>query len=136
VVVLLERVLWIISLLFGIAVLVIIGNTIRLAIESRREQIIVVKLVGGTDAFVCRPFLYLGALLGLSGGLLAVIVVHTVVTSLSQPVQALVASYQGSFGLSGLGFLSTLSVLLLGAGLGWLGAWLAVRRHLKEAEPT
>ncbi len=133
---LLERVLWTVSLLFGISVLVIIGNTIRLAIESRREEIIVVKLVGGTDAFVCRPFLYLGSMLGMAGGVLAVIVVQSVVVFLSKPVEALVLSYQGEFGLSGLGFLATLLVLIAGAALGWLGAWLAVRRHLRDTEPV
>lgn len=130
-----ERILWVVSLLFGAAVLVIIGNTIRLAIEGRREEIVVVKLVGGTDAFVCRPFLYLGMTLGLVGGVLAAMVVQGVVLMLTEPIAELVHSYQGEYALSGLGFVSTLLVLFTGGLLGWLGAWLAVRRHLREVEP-
>lgn len=130
-----ERILWVVSLLFGAAVLVIIGNTIRLAIEGRREEIIVVKLVGGTDAFVCRPFLYLGLALGLVGGVLTAIVVQCIVLILTEPIAELVHSYQGEYALSGLGFASTLLVLFTGGLLGWLGAWLAVRRHLREVEP-
>lgn len=132
----LERIVLLIALMLALAVLLILGNTIRLAIENRKEEIAVLKLVGGTRPFVCRPFLYMGMLYGLGGSLIAVILTHIVLAVLYAPVEALVQSYQGNFDLKGLGFDSTLLLVLFGTGLGWLGAWLAVRRHLDEIEPT
>ncbi len=132
----LERSVWIIALMLGIAVVLILGNTIRLAIENRKEEIIVLKMVGGTDAFVCRPFLYMGVLYGLGGSIIAIILTQSILVALNGPVRALASSYQSHFNLSGLGFDSTLLILLLGMSLGWLGSWLAVRKHLIEIEPS
>jgi len=130
-----QRLALTLGLLLGVAVLLVIGNTVRLAIESRRAEIVVVKLVGATDAFVRRPFLYMGIWYGLGGGLLAWLMVNLVIFWLSGSVAELVAAYDGEFGLSGLGFLATLLLWLSSALLGLLGAWLAVGRHLSKIEP-
>lgn len=123
------------GLLLGVAVLLVVGNTVRLAIESRREEIVVVKLVGATDAFVRRPFLYTGVWYGLGGGLLAWLLVNGLIFWLSGSVTELVAAYDGDFSLSGLGFFMTLLLWAFSALLGLLGAWLAVGRHLSKIEP-
>ena len=130
-----QRLVLTLGLLLGIAVLLVIGNTVRLAIESRRAEIVVVKLVGATDAFVRRPFLYMGIWYGLGGGLLAWVMVNLVILWLSGSVAELVAAYGGDFGLSGLSFIATMLLWLLSASLGLLGAWLAVGRHLSKIEP-
>jgi len=121
--------------LLAAAVLLVIGNTIRLAIESRREEIVVIKLVGGTDGFVRRPFLYTGLWYGLGGGILAWLLVFFWLLWLSGPVQELTRLYALDFQLAGLGVESTLTLLGTSMLLGWCGAWLAVRRHLDEIEP-
>lgn len=132
---LVQRMVLTLGLLLGVAVLLVTGNTVRLAIESRRAEIVVVKLVGATDAFVRRPFLYMGVWYGLGGGLLAWLMVNLVIFWLSGSVTKLAVAYGGDFGLSGLGFLTTLLLWLSSALLGLLGAWLAVGRHLKKIEP-
>src|SRR5690606_15668778 len=123
-------------LVFALAVLLVIGNTIRLAIESRRAEIVVVKLVGGTDGYVARPFLYTGMWYGLAGGLLAWIALTVVLWALSTLVQGLLALYESQHQLRGLGLAGT-ALLLGGSGLlGWLGAFISVRQHLAKIEPT
>ncbi len=131
-----ERLVLALGLLLGFGVLLVIGNTIRLAIENRRAEIVVVKLVGGTDGFVRRPFLYTGLWYGLGGGLLALLLLLLALFWLSGPVAGMATLYGSAYSLQGLGFGGTL-VLLFGAGLlGLLGAWLAVGRHLNAIEPT
>ena len=117
------------------AVVLVLGNTIRLAIESRRDEIIIVKLVGGTDAFVRRPLLYTGLWFGIGGGVVGAILVALGTWLLAAPVNALSSAYQSSFSLQGLGLVNSLQLVLLGAVLGLAGAWLAVARHLKAIEP-
>lgn len=121
--------------LLGLGVLLVIGNTIRLEIESRREEIVVIKLVGGTDGFVRRPFLYTGFWYGVIGGLLACLLVSVGVASLGGPVRALAATYQDTFTLHGLGFAGCFTLVASCIALGLLGAWLAVGRHLSAIEP-
>lgn len=121
--------------ILSLGVLLVIGNTIRLAIESRRDEIVIVKLVGGTDAFVRRPFLYTGLWYGLGGGLVAWLIINIALLWLSGPVATLAGLYQSDFGLQGLGFGETLSLWLSASLLGLLGAWLAVGRHLGAIEP-
>ena len=131
-----ERVALGLAALLGLGMLLAIGNTLRLAIESRREEILVVKLVGGTDAFVRRPFLYMGLWYGLGGGLAALVLVALGVVLIGAPVAGLAASYESQFSLQGLQLVDSL-LLLAGAGLiGWLGAGLAVGRHLREIQPN
>lgn len=127
---------WILTFMLSIAVVLVLGNTVRLAIESRKDEIAVLKLVGGTDAFVCRPFLYMGVFYGLGGGILAIIFSSVILAILSQPVEFLTASYQSDFSLSGLNFESTLLILTVGTMLGWIGARVSVKRHISEIEPN
>lgn len=130
-----RRAVQLLAALLLAAVVLVLGNTIRLAIESRRDEIVIVKLVGGTDAFVRRPLLYTGLWFGLGGGVVAAILVALGTLLLAAPVNALSGAYQSSFMLQGLGLVNSLQLVLLGALLGLAGAWLAVARHLKAIEP-
>ena len=130
-----QRAVLVLGMILSLAVLLVVGNTIRLSIEARREEIVVIKLVGGTNAFVRRPFLYSGIWYGLGGGILAWLLISLVLLWLSGPVDRLVSAYSGDFDLSGLGFAYTALLLLVSALLGVVGAWLAVGRHLAAIEP-
>ena len=121
--------------LFALGVLVIIGNTIRLDIENRRDEIEVTKLVGGSDAFVRRPFLYNGVWYGLAGGLTAGLIVAIMVAVISSPVQRIAGLYGSAFELEGVGAVGWLALLLGGAALGWLGSFIVATRELREIEP-
>ncbi|MGQ0618431.1 MAG: permease-like cell division protein FtsX [Panacagrimonas sp.] len=121
------------GLALGLAVVIAIGNTIRLDIEARREEIAVMKLIGAPPGFIRRPFLYAGLWYGLVGGLLAVIAVQFAVMAMSAPVARLVELYEGSFALRGPGLEDGLGLIGLGVLLGLAGAWLAVSRHLGQA---
>jgi cell division transport system permease protein len=121
--------------LFALGVLVIVGNTIRLDIENRRDEIEVTKLVGGSDAFVRRPFLYNGVWYGLGGGLIAWLVVTIVITALGDPVQRIAGLYGSSFELRGLGLEGSAALLLGGIALGWVGSFIAATRELRGIEP-
>lgn len=121
--------------LLALGVLLVIGNTIRLAIESRRDEIVVIKLVGGTDAFVRRPFLYTGLWYGLGGGAVALVLLGVLMMMLSGPVAALASSYQSDYSLRGLGLGGSGVLVACGALVGWLGAWVAVGHHLGDIEP-
>lgn len=131
-----QRFVTALAFFLALGVVLSIGNTIRLAIENRRAEIEVVKLVGGTDSFVRRPFLYLGFWYGFGGALLAWVMVQGSLWFLSGPVDRLVQSYNDAFSLLGLGFGTTLLLLLTGSILGILGAAIAVRRHLHAIEPS
>jgi len=121
--------------LLVLGVVLILGNTIRLAIENRREEIVVVKLVGGSDAFVRRPFLYTGLWYGVGGGLFAGLLVAASLWFLQQPVGELAALYGSDFRLRGPGVMGVLNLVILGGLLGLAGAWLAVARHLAAIQP-
>ena len=123
------------TVLLGLAVAIVVGNTIRLEINNRSVEIEVTKLVGGTDGFIRRPFLYLGLCYGLAGGLMALLVVTAGLLLLGPPVRALAALYGSSFALAGLAPAEIGVLLAGGALLGWLGAGLAAARHLKAIEP-
>lgn len=122
-------------LILALAVLFVVGNTIRLAIESRRAEIVVVKLVGGTDSYVARPFLYTGFWYGLGGGLLAWLLLSLIMLALSGPLDALLALYDNQHSVHSLSLLPGLILLSGSALLGWLGAWISVRQHLSAIEP-
>jgi cell division transport system permease protein len=120
----------------ALAVLLIVGNTIRLAIQNRRDEIEVQKLIGATDAFIRRPFLYSGFWYGVLGALIAWLLVNISLWVLAPPVARLSALYDSRFELGGLGLEATFFLLLFGILLGSIGAWLAVDRHLRAIEPT
>lgn len=130
-----QRMITALGLLLGIAVLLVVGNTIRLAIENRRQEIVVIKLIGATNAFVRRPFLYTGVWYGLGGGLLAWVLINLSLFWLDGPVRALASAYASDFSLIGLSLGDSLLLLISATLLGWLGAWIAVGRHLGAVEP-
>ncbi|MAM69849.1 MAG: cell division protein [Gammaproteobacteria bacterium] len=130
-----QRLTYMIGLLLALGVALVVGNTIKLAIENRRDEIVVVKLVGGTDAYVSRPFLYTGLWYGAGGGLIACVLILLAQLILQGPVSRLAGLYEGEFALVGLGISGFFMVLLLSAMLGWFGAWLSVLRHLRAIEP-
>jgi cell division transport system permease protein len=131
----LHRVIWLTAALLGAGVVLVVGNTIRLDILNRRAEIEVMKLVGATDGFARRPFLYSGIWYGLGGGLLAVLLVAAAVAALAKPVEHLAALYGSPLRLKGLGFGWGGAVLGVSIGLGWLGSWLAATRHIRGIEP-
>jgi cell division transport system permease protein len=132
---LLGRLLSIAAVVLGAGILAVIGNTIRLEILNRREEIEVTKLVGGSNAFVRRPFIYTGVLYGLGGAVVACVLLEIGVMILQRPVATLAQLYGSHFSLQGLtpsdaGVLFAASLLL-----GWVGAWLSAQRHLHRIEP-
>lgn len=131
----LKRVMWVVMAVLGLGVLAVIGNTIRLEILNRRPEIEVTKLVGGSNAFVRRPFLYTGLFYGLGGAVLAALIVVGAMAYLGQAVGDLSAQYGGSFRMTGLGSEGFLALVGTGAGLGWLGALISTGRHLRRIEP-
>lgn len=131
-----DRVVWVVASLLGLAVILVIVNTIRLEIQSRHAEIEISKLIGATDSFIRRPFLYSGVWYGLFGGLISWLLVTTSLYLMDAPVANLAGLYQSDFALSGMD-LSTLSLLLTsGTALGLAGSWVAVGRHLHSIEPN
>ena len=130
-----KRGVLIISFLLALAVLLVIGNTIRLEIQNRRDEIVVTKLIGATNGFVRRPFLYSGIWYGIAGAVFAWLLVEAGFFLLSEPVSRLAGLYESEFALQTLPVL--LLFVLVGGGLllGLLGSWLAVGRHLSAIEP-
>ena len=131
-----NRSILVISSMLAIAVLLIIGNTIRLDIQNRREEIEVSKLIGASDAFIRRPFLYTGTWYGAIGGTMAWIITQISLLLMENPIHKLALLYHSDFRLSGLGAVNTLLLLLFSCLLGLAGSWIAVSRHLKEIEPS
>jgi len=128
--------LWLLAVLLLIGALLVIGNTVRLIIENRKDEIIVIKMVGGTNAFVRRPLVYSGALYGVFGALLALLIVSVVMGVLSGTSNDIARAYSSAFELQGLSLSQFLSVLLVGLSLGYLGALFAVARHISQIEPS
>jgi cell division transport system permease protein len=122
--------------LLALGVMVIVGNTIRLDIQNRRAEIEVTKLVGGSDAFVRRPFLYNGIWYGLGGAVTAWVITVGVIGVLREPVGRIAGLYGSAFELGGLDLRATLILLGSGIVLGWLGSYVAATRHLRAIEPT
>jgi len=130
-----RRIVLLAAALFALGILVIVGNTIRLDIENRRDEIEVTKLVGGSNAFVRRPFLYNGFWYGLGGGLVAWLVVAAAISLLTVPVQRIASLYGSEFALRGLGLPGSAVLVSGGIVLGWLGSFLAATRELRGIEP-
>ena len=130
------RAVLVLAALLGLGALLVVGNTVRLDIQARREELGVLQLLGASDGFVRRPFLYLGAWYGLAAGALALGVLTVAWMALRQPLADLAAEYGSSFALRGLDPLPALCVLV-GAGLlGWLGAGLVTGHYLRQTRPV
>jgi cell division transport system permease protein len=132
----LKRVVLLTGALLALGIVLIVSNTVRLDILNRRAEIEVMKLVGASDGFARRPFLYSGVWYGLGGGALALIFAAAAGAVLAQPVEQLATLYGSGFRLQGLGFLTAASVLGIAALLAWGGSWLAAQRHIREIEPA
>lgn len=131
-----ERLAWVLAVLFGTGALLVVGNTVRLDIQSRREEIGVLQLLGASDGFIRRPFIYLGAWYGLVAGALALGLLSAAATALREPLAALSASYGSGFALFGLTAQTAVGVLLGATIIGWLGAWLVTGHFLRQTRPT
>ncbi len=125
----------ILASLLSLALIAITFNTIRLQILTQRDEIEVAKLIGATDGFIRRPFLYFGAVQGLLGGIMAWLIVTASLLLLNGQLGALAQLYASQFALHPLSFGDSLSLLLFSVYLGLLGAWLSVARHLSQIEP-
>ncbi len=130
-----DRIVLVVSVLLGLTVLLVVGNTIRLDIENRKEEIRVTRLIGATNAYIRRPFLYGGIWFGLFGGVLSLVIVHAALLFMVKPVRQLTDLYGNTlFTISGVDVLMTLEILLFSCLLGIVGAWLAVGRYLWKDE--
>lgn len=131
-----ELALMLLAALLGAGLVAVTFNTIRLQILTQRDEIQVCKLIGATDAFIRRPFYYLGLLQGLVGGALALGLVAATLVMLNREVSALAESYGSGFRFSFLPVPDAVAVVLFAGFLGWLGAQLSVSRHLSAIEPV
>ncbi|MCC8553059.1 permease-like cell division protein FtsX [Xanthomonas hortorum] len=131
-----ERLVQVLSALLGIGAVLVVGNTVRLDIQSRREEIGVLQLLGASDGFIRRPFLYLGAWYGLGAGAVALALIAASGLALQAPLATLADSYGSSFTLHGLDLLHSAMVLVGTLVLGWLGAWLVTGHFLRQTRPT
>lgn len=127
---LVQRIGFILSLILGLGVLFIVGNTIRLAIENRKSEIQVIRLVGGTRGFIARPFLYTGLLLGTLAGALTCVLITLVGLGLSVTLDNLLSLYDNDFSFRGFGLRDSLVTIAFGALLGWFGALVSTLQHL------
>ena len=123
------------AVLLGIAIVVIIGNTIRLDIENRRDEIEVTKLIGASNAFVRRPFLWTGFWYGLLGGAAALGLVNYGLYWLKGPVSRLAGLYQGSISSASLNLEESAAIVGVGILLGLFGSWVTTARHMRRIEP-
>jgi cell division transport system permease protein len=127
-----QAVVLVMILLFGLAVVVVVANTIRLDVASHAEEIEILALVGAGNAFVRQPFLYTGLWYGLMGGVLALILLALTMFYLGRPLGLLLETYGTAFSMRGLGFSNMFRVLVIAAFFGWLGAWISVQRYLRK----
>jgi len=130
-----QRMTMLAAVLLGVGVLLVVGNTVRLDIQGRAEEIQTVQLLGATDGFVRRPFLYLGAWYGALAAVIAIAIALAARHALARPVAALVESYGSRFELQGLDPWFAAAVFGGAIALGWLGAFLAAGHHLRQALP-
>lgn len=131
-----KRSVIIVTILFAFAVLLIIGNTIRLDIQNRYQEIIVTKLIGATDAFIRRPFLYGGIWYGLLGGIISWLIVEIGYLAIAGPLERLNLLYQSDMNLITFSFHDFIILITSSTLLGLAGSWIAVARHLNQIEPT
>ena len=130
------RVALVLAALLGLGALLVVGNTVRLDIQSRRDELGVLQLLGASDGFIRRPFLYLGAWYGLAAGALALGLLTAAWLALQAPLAELAASYGSGFALRGVDPLQAAIVLLAATALGWLGAGAVTGHFLRQTRPT
>ncbi len=126
------RIAWVLAAMLGAGALLVVGNTVRLDIQSRQDEIGVLQVLGATDGFIRRPFLYLGAIYGLAAGVFALGLLALAGVALQPSLAQLVTSYGGGFALQGPGIVGAVAVAVGAMLLGWLGAWLATGHHLRR----
>ena len=131
---LLNRLGWIFGVLFGLGAIFVTSASVRLAIESRLQEMLVLALVGATRGQMRRPFIYFGACYGLGGGIMAVMFLALILNAIEGPLQALLGSYQVPIVVRGFDGKFLLSMLIVGISLGVIGAWVAVRQRLHSAQ--
>ena len=131
-----NRVALVLALLLGLGALLVVGNTVRLDIQSRREEIGVLQHLGATDGFIRRPFLYLGAWYGVAAGVIAIALLTLAALALRAPLAELAASYGSNFALGGFDLPTALGVVGGAALLGWLGAGIVTGHYLRQTRPT
>ncbi|PPJ42913.1 MULTISPECIES: permease-like cell division protein FtsX [unclassified Pseudoxanthomonas] len=131
-----RRLAWVLAALFGLGALLVVGNTVRLDIQSRREEIGVLQLLGASDGFIRRPFIYLGAWYGLAAGGLALGLLTLAAFALREPLATLARSYGSAFALVGLDPVGAVAVVAAATVIGWLGAWLVTGHFLRQTRPT
>ncbi|MGR8932454.1 MAG: permease-like cell division protein FtsX [Gammaproteobacteria bacterium] len=130
-----QRAVEIISVLLGAGVVFVVGNTIRLELRTRQDEIVVSKLLGATNAFIRRPFLYSGFWYGLGGGLIAAILVTGVLFYFEGPIRQLSVLYESNFQLAYLGFTRVIALLAISCLLGIAGAWMVLLQQLQKINP-
>ncbi len=123
----------VLATLLSLALIAITFNTIRLQIMTQRDEIQVAKLIGATNAFIRRPFLFFGLIQGLLGGIAAWLIIYISLALIKAPLMRLSQLYGSDFSLQSLSAGDTLTLLLFSMYLGWLGAWLSVARHLAQS---
>lgn len=129
-----ERLILILAVMFTLGILFIIGNTIRLATQERKEEIFVMKLLGATDGFIRRPFLYLGSLYGCIGSIIAWILLGLMILFLQNPASHVASLYGSQVTLEGLTLQGSLTLILGGSLLGWLAAWFSTNRFIRQID--
>ena len=130
------RLAWVLAALLGLGALLVVGNTVRLDIQLRREEIDVLQLLGATDGFIRRPFLYLGGCYGLAAGALALALLTAADAALREPLAELARSYGSGFVLQGFNLQSALAIVFAAGVLGWLGAGLVTGHYLRQTRAT
>lgn len=124
----------VLAVLFGVGAILVTASSVRLAIESRLDELRVLKMVGATQGQVRRPFLYFGAIYGFGGGVIAAMLIAIMLMVIEPPLQSLLGSYQQELNLAGFHPLFLLTILAAGSALGVVGALLAVRQRLRDLE--
>jgi len=130
------RLAWVLAALLGLGALLVVGNTVRLDIQSRRDEIAVLQQLGATDGFIRRPFLYLGLSYGLVAGLLALGLLTAADHALREPLAALAQSYGSQFALHGFDLINAVAIVMGSGLLGWIGAGLVTGHYLRQTRPT
>ncbi len=130
------RLAWVLAAMLGFGALLVVGNTVRLDIQQRTEEIGVLQLLGATDGFIRRPFLYLGLCYGVVAGVLALGLLTAADLSLRAPLAELARSYGSGFSLRGFGLGDAIAIVVGAGVLGWIGAGLVTGHYLRQTRPT